>query len=135
MRNRKMLQEKFAYHMISDELRIRPESQDKAFMDKVLDTMKRNYSNAEYGIEDFTADMGISRSPLYKKIQSLTGTSVGELLRNYRLNMAKEILTSNSGRTLTIAEVAYKVGFNDPKYFTRCFTKHFNVPPSKFAGE
>ena len=104
-------------------------------MDKVLDTMKRNYSNAEYGIEDFTADMGISRSPLYKKIQSLTGTSVGELLRNYRLNMAKEILTSNSGRTLTIAEVAYKVGFNDPKYFTRCFTKHFNMPPSKFAGE
>ena len=71
----------------------------------------------------------------YKKTQELTGTAIGELLRNYRLNIAKEILISKTGHTLNISEIAYQVGFNDPKYFTRCFTKHFNVPPSKFTGK
>ena len=70
-----------------------------------------------------------------KKAQELTGTAIGELLRNYRLNIAKEILISKTGHTLNISEIAYQVGFNDPKYFTRCFTKHFNVPPSKFTGK
>ncbi len=135
LRNRKRLQEKFAYHMISEELHIKPGTQDQAFMDKILNLLKKNYSNAEYGVDEFSADMGISRSLLYKKTQELTGTAIGELLRNYRLNIAKEILISKTGHTLNISEIAYQVGFNDPKYFTRCFTKHFNVPPSKFTGK
>lgn len=135
LRNRKRLQEKFAYHMISEELHIKPGTQDQAFMDKLLDLLKKNYSNAEYGVDEFSVDMGISRSLLYKKTQELTGTAIGELLRNYRLNIAKEILISKTGHTLNISEIAYQVGFNDPKYFTRCFTKHFNVPPSKFTGK
>lgn len=135
LRNRKRLQEKFAYHMISEELHIKPGTQDQAFMDKLLDLLRKNYSNAEYGVDEFSIDMGISRSLLYKKTQELTGTAIGELLRNYRLNVAKEILISKTGHTLNISEIAYQVGFNDPKYFTRCFTKHFNVPPSKFTGK
>ena len=135
LRNRKRLQEKFAYHMISEELHIKPGTQDQAFMDKLLDLLKKNYSNAEYGVDEFSVDMGISRSLLYKKTQELTGTAIGELLRNYRLNIAKEILISKTEHTLNISEIAYQVGFNDPKYFTRCFTKHFNVPPSKFTGK
>ncbi|WP_443688602.1 two-component regulator propeller domain-containing protein [Paraprevotella xylaniphila] len=135
LRNRKRLQEKFAYHMISEELHIKAGTQDQAFMDKLLDLLKKNYSNAEYGVDEFSVDMGISRSLLYKKTQELTGTAIGELLRNYRLNIAKEILISKTGHTLNISEIAYQVGFNDPKYFTRCFTKHFNVPPSKFTGK
>lgn len=135
LRNRKRLQEKFAYHMISEELHIKTGTQDQAFMDKLLDLLKKNYSNAEYGVDEFSVDMGISRSLLYKKTQELTGTAIGELLRNYRLNIAKEILISKTGHTLNISEIAYQVGFNDPKYFTRCFTKHFNVPPSKFTGK
>lgn len=135
LRNRKRLQEKFAYHMISEELHIKTGTQDQAFMDKLLDLLKKNYSNAEYGVDEFSVDMGISRSLLYKKTQELTGTAIGELLRNYRLNIAKEILISKTGHTLNISKIAYQVGFNDPKYFTRCFTKHFNVPPSKFTGK
>ena len=100
LRNRKRLQEKFAYHMISEELHIKAGTQDQAFMDKLLDLLKKNYSNAEYGVDEFSVDMGISRSLLYKKTQELTGTAIGELLRNYRLNIAKEILISKTGNAL-----------------------------------
>ena len=130
--NRRKMQERFAYHMVSDELHINPDTYDKDFMNKVLDTIKKNYTNANYGVDEFVTDMGMSRSLLYKKIQSLTGIPIGEMLRNYRLNIAKEILSGRSGMTLNISEVAYQVGFNDPKYFTRCFTKHFKMSPSKF---
>lgn len=64
-------------------------------------------------------------------MQSLTGQSAGQFIRNYRLNLARELLLKNRvNRTMNISEIAYEVGFNDPKYFTRCFTKHFNVTPS-----
>lgn len=64
-------------------------------------------------------------------MQSLTGQSAGQFIRNYRLNLARELLLRNRvNRTMNISEIAYEVGFNDPKYFTRCFTKHFNVTPS-----
>ncbi|MBO4944641.1 MAG: helix-turn-helix transcriptional regulator, partial [Muribaculaceae bacterium] len=68
---------------------------------------------------------------LNKKLQSLMGQSAGQLVRNYRLNMAREIIIKNrKTRALNISEIAYEVGFNDSKCFTSCFTKHFNITPS-----
>lgn len=69
-------------------------------------------------------------------MQSLTGQSAGQFIRNYRLNLARELLLKNKvNRTMNISEIAYEVGFNDPKYFTRCFTKHFNVTPSSLLED
>ena len=61
-----------------------------------------------------------------KKMQNLTGQSAGQFMRNYRLNLARELIIRNRlTHNMNISEIAYEVGFNDPKYFTRCFTKHF----------
>lgn len=69
-------------------------------------------------------------------MRSLTGQSAGQFIRNYRLNLARELLLKNKvTRTMNISEIAYEVGFNDPKYFTRCFTKHFNVTPSSLLDD
>lgn len=69
-------------------------------------------------------------------MQSLTGQSAGQFIRNCRLNLARELLLKNKvTRTMNISEIAYEVGFNDPKYFTRCFTKHFNVTPSSLLED
>lgn len=69
-------------------------------------------------------------------MQSLTRQSAGQFIRNYRLNLARELLLKNKvNRTMNISEIAYEVGFNDPKYFTRCFTKHFNVTPSSLLED
>ena len=86
---------------------------------------------SRFEVSDFCEAVGVSKSLLNKKLQNLIGQSAGQFIRNYRLNIARELILKNrETKNMNIAEVAYEVGFNDPKYFTRCFTKHFNVTPS-----
>ena len=107
------------------------ESADKRFMDKVMEVVKDNFRNSYWEVSDFVDAMGVSKSLVNKKMQTLTGQSAGQFIRNYRLNIARELLGRNAKtKGLNISEVAYEVGFNDPKYFTRCFTKQFGVTPS-----
>ena len=74
--------------------------------------------------------MGMSRSMLNEKIQNTLGLSIAQFIRTYRLNVAKEIISNGTDTDKNISEIAYEVGFNDPKYFTRCFTKEFGATPS-----
>ena len=105
-------------------------------MNKAIEVVKENYKNSYYEVNDFVESMGVSRSLVYRKIQSLTGQSAGHFIRNYRLNIAHELILKNkTTRNMNISEIAYEVGFNDPKYFTRCFTKHFQITPSTLMGK
>jgi AraC-like DNA-binding protein len=66
----------------------------------------------------------------------LSGKSAGQFIRIYRLNLAYNLILHNKGtNNKTISDIAYAVGFNDPKYFTRCFTQQFNITPSKLMEE
>lgn len=131
LENRKRFQEKFSYSMDVDALNIETESSDKKFLDKAMRIVKENYKNPYYEISDFIEAMGVSKSLMNKKMQNLTGQSAGQFMRNYRLNIARELIQRNQmTHNMNISEIAYEVGFNDPKYFTRCFTKHFEMTPS-----
>nr|WP_239059564.1 two-component regulator propeller domain-containing protein [Bacteroides sp. 224] len=131
LENRKRYQKRFAMSMEVKELQIEEESSDKKFLDKALDILKANYKNSYYEASDFIEAMGVSKSLLNKKMQSLTGQSIGQFIRNYRLSIARELIERNKiTKNLNISEIAYEVGFNDPKYFTRCFTKRYNTTPS-----
>ncbi len=131
LENRRRLQQKFSISMEVDTLNIDCESADKRFMDKVMEVVKDNFRNSYWEVSDFVDAMGVSKSLVNKKMQTLTGQSAGQFIRNYRLNIARELLGRNAKtKGLNISEVAYEVGFNDPKYFTRCFTKQFGVTPS-----
>ena len=78
-----------------------------------------------------TAMVGISRVYLYKKLLSLTGKSPLEFIRSVRLQRAAQLLDKSQ---LTVAEVAYQVGFNNPKYFARYFKLEFHMLPSVYAA-
>jgi len=131
LENRRRYQRKFSLEMNVDVLPIDEESNDKKFLNRIMEVVKQNYKNSYFDISDFTEAMGVSKSLLNKKLQNLTGQSAGQFIRNYRLNIARELILKNrETKNLNISEVAYEVGFNDPKYFTRCFTKHFNITPS-----
>lgn len=126
----------FAERMDTSVLNISNESQDKKFLDKALDILKNNYTNPDFDVTEFIDSMAISRSLLHKKLTTLAGQSASRFIRTYRLNMAREILLQNrESHSLNISEIAYQVGFNDPKYFTRCFTRHFGIQPSAFRDE
>jgi len=134
--NRKRYQRQFALKMDVEALNIEEESSDKKFLNKAFETIKNNYKNSSYELGDFIEAMGMSKSLLNKKMQNLTGQSIGQFIRNYRLTIARELIEKNkTTKNMNISEIAYKVGFNDPKYFTRCFTKRYNTSPSSLMKE
>ena len=136
LENRKRYQKKFAIAMDVDTLNMEEESGDKKFLNRIMDVVKENYKNSYFEVSDFCEAAGVSKSLLNKKLQSLIGQSAGQFIRNYRLNIARELLLKNrENKNMNIAEIAYEVGFNDPKYFTRCFTKYFNTTPSSLLNE
>ena len=106
----------------------------KPFMERVMEIMEANYMNSEFGVQEFCDALGMSRTVASKHLNAEVGVPAGQFIRNYRLNMAKELLSAKTGNR-NITEIAYKVGFNDPKYFTRCFAKMFGMSPSAFIGE
>jgi len=133
---RKRIQLNFAENMDPDALNFDDESLDKKFIDKALKVIKENYTNSDFDVTEFMDAMGISRSLLHKKLKNLAGQSASRFIRIYRLNIARELIIKNRvNHSLNISEIAYEVGFNDPKYFTRCFTKHFGIQPSSFFDD
>lgn len=107
-------------------------SMDEQFIQKVLVLVEKNISNAEYTVEELSRDLGMSRTLLYKKIISLTGKSPLEFIRSFRLKRAAQLLIKSQ---LHVSEVAFKVGFNDTKYFRKHFKNEFGVIPSKYLED
>lgn len=134
--NRRRCHIRFKTDMVVDDLNIDNDSSDKKFIDMAMRIVKENYQNSYYEVSDFIEAMGVSKSLLNKKMQTLTGQSAGQFIRNYRLNIAHSIIIKNrQTHNSNISDIAYMVGFNDPKYFTRCFTKQFGTPPSAMMEE
>jgi AraC-like DNA-binding protein len=106
----------------------------KSFMERVTEVMEQNYMNSEFGIAELAETLGLSRTLLSKRLNVETGQSTGQFIRNYRLSVAKSMILENPGNR-NITEIAYRVGFNDPKYFTRCFTRRYGNSPSSYSGE
>ena len=93
--------------------------------------MEINMSSPDCSVETMSRDMGMSRTHLYKKMMALTGLSPQEFIRSMRLKRGAMLLNSSQ---LTISEIAFMVGFNNPKYFTRHFKNEFGVLPSKYIA-
>lgn len=133
---RKKFKAQFLTTINSKDLDLKMESKNEKFMKSILNIMHENYSNPEYEVDSFVQDMGYSKTLVNKKLQELVGMSIGQYIRNYRLNIAQKTLNNLSLESdLNISDVAYSVGFNDPKYFTRCFKEHFGVLPSSFLSK
>ena len=110
-------------------------NKDSDFSFKLLDTIQRMYKDPDLDVHALADAMGMSRSLLNDKIQVTLGQSIAQFIRTYRLNVAKEMICNGTNKDMNISEIAYEVGFNDPKYFTRCFTKEFDATPSDLFRE
>jgi signal transduction histidine kinase/DNA-binding response OmpR family regulator len=111
------------------ELKITP--LDEQFVKSAIEYVEKNVSNAEYSVEDLCRDLALSRTLFFKKMISLTGKSPLEFIRTIRMQQAAQLLEKSQ---LTVAEVAYKVGFNNPKYFAKYFKEIYHVLPSAYAA-
>lgn len=102
--------------------------QDKELIDRVVAIVKEHLLDSDFSINEICQELDMSRSTVYGKIKVLTGHGLNDLIKTIRLNEAYELLLS---RELNVSEVAYRVGFSDPKYFSTCFKKQFGISPTK----
>src|SRR5690606_7276588 len=92
---------------------------------------EENLADPHFSVERFSREVGMSRVHLYKKLLSLTGKTPIEFIRIIRLQRAGQLLEKSQ---LSVSEIAYQVGFNNPKYFSKYFKDQFNILPSVYAG-
>jgi DNA-binding response OmpR family regulator/nitrogen-specific signal transduction histidine kinase len=102
---------------------------DQKLLNQTLDLINKNMMDSEFNVEKLSAELGISRVYLYKKLSSLTGKTPVELIRSVKLRKAAELLIKSQ---LSVSEIAYEVGFNDPRYFSKQFKNEFNMLPTTY---
>ncbi len=105
-------------------------SLDEKFLNKALKVVEDNIGNSEFSVEKMSRELGVSRGHLYNKLTALTGKTPVEFIRVMRLKRAAQFLQKSQ---LTVSEIAFKVGFNDPKYFSKYFKEEFGIVPSEYA--
>lgn len=114
----------------SQEVKEKLEAHEHHFMDELMKVVEAHFTNPDFGVEQLCEEMGMSRSALSRKLKEEVGTSALQFIRNYRLDIARHQIMEAKG-DLNISTLAYNVGFNDPKYFTRCFSTRYGVAPSQ----
>lgn len=126
---REKLKEKYSQEPGMVHVAMYTTDKDKEFVRRLTAVIEANMERADFSIEEFAQIMKSSRTTFYNKVRGVTGYSPVEYLRIIRMKKAAELLLSKD-EELTVAEVSYKVGFNDPLYFSKCFKAQFGISPS-----
>jgi YesN/AraC family two-component response regulator len=103
------------------------ETPDDKFIKQLLGLIEKYIADPNFDISKLSSEMGMSRPVLYRKVKALTDLSIIEFIRTVRMNRAAQLLKTGQYR---VSEVAFEVGFSDPKYFRKCFKEQFNINPS-----
>ncbi len=104
-------------------------SLDEQFLTDAVKIIEGNLSDSEFNVDTYSALLNLSKSSLYRKLKTMTDLSPNEFIRNIRLKHACQMLKDPS---ITISEVAYSVGFTDPRYFSTCFRNEFGMTPTEY---
>ena len=102
---------------------------DRKFIHEFMAIVESNMDNEDFSVEHICKSIGISRIQLYRKVKALLDINVNDYILNTRLQKAKYLLQNEE---MTIGEVAYKVGFSTPAYFSRVFKSKFGITPKGF---
>lgn len=103
---------------------------DKEFLDKVVAVIEENMENSDFTNDLLYDKMNTTQSTMYRRLKSLTGLSPNEMIRDVRIKKACELLKT---KDMQVSEVAYAVGFTDPKYFSLIFKKVKGISPKKYV--
>jgi signal transduction histidine kinase/ligand-binding sensor domain-containing protein/AraC-like DNA-binding protein len=109
-----------------------PSIKDENFITEVIKIIDKHLDNSNFEKEDLLREANMSHSSMYRKLKSLTNLSPNEFIRKIRLQRSLNMLADPD---LNISQVAYSVGFSDPKYFSLCFRKAFKISPTEFKDK
>lgn len=102
---------------------------DEQFMQKVMEFIEEQMDNAELTIDEFAEHLMLSRTIFYRKLKSIIGLTPVDFIREVRIKRAAQLIDSGE---YNFSQVAYMTGFNDPKYFSKCFKKVVGITPSEY---
>lgn len=103
---------------------------DEDFLERAFSCINQHLDDSDYSQNDFIRDMAVSRTTSFRKLKSLTGLTYTDFVKNVRLKAACRIMEEK--KNVRVSELAYAVGFNDPKYFSACFKKEFGMTPKEY---
>lgn len=104
--------------------------EDRQFANRLKDFVTKNIDNASLSVMDMAQAMNVSRTVLFVRMKHIFDSSPNNYLLNTRINYAKRLLSESSTR---VSDVAYRCGFSDPKYFSRCFKKLTGMLPKEYV--
>lgn len=105
-------------------------SMDESFIQKAVDCVNAHLGDFDFEHSQFLSEMGMARTTLADKLKQLTGLTPSGFINNVRLQAAARLIDEK--KKIRISDLAYAVGFNDPKYFTLLFRKKFGVSPREY---
>jgi AraC-like DNA-binding protein len=126
---RKQLVEKFSKDSNYIPENIKISQIDQGFLEKFVKLVEDNIDNSELSGDLLACELGMSKGNLYKKLKSVTGMTVNIFMRTIRLKLAARLLDQGN---YNISEVAYAVGFSNPKYFSTCFSELYSMSPKEY---
>ena len=104
---------------------------DRQFMERMMAFMETHMDHAELTVDEMASAMDMSRSILYRKLKSIVGLSPIDFIRAIRIKRAMQLIDTGE---FTFSQVAYMTGFDDPKYFGKCFKKQLGITPSEYKA-
>jgi signal transduction histidine kinase/ligand-binding sensor domain-containing protein/DNA-binding response OmpR family regulator len=128
---RKKLQSRYAVNALIDVKTPKTETTDKTliFLNKVVKAVQEHIDDSTFGATELAQHLAMSDSQLYRKLKAISNTSTAIFIRQVRLEKAKDLLKTTD---LSISEIAYATGFNDPNWFSKAFKEEFKASPSEF---
>ena len=127
--NRQKIRQKFANSESIDASKLASNPLDENLVGQLSELIEQNLDNPELNVELLASEVGLSRSQLTRKLNSIAGMAPGQFIQNFKLKKAAHLLKTTN---LNISEVAYQTGFSDPKYFSRNFKKLFGLTPLEY---
>ena len=123
--------------IFNQEIKIEPSrititSLDQQLIEKAIAIVEDNINETEFSVEELASSLNISRSYFYKKMIKITGKKPIEFIKTIRMNRAQQLLTESQ---MQISEIAYILGYNSPKVFSKHFKDEFNISPSEFIRQ
>lgn len=105
-------------------------SPDNEFLQRAIECVNKHLDDTEFDRDAFAREMGASASTLYNKLRATTGMNVTNFIRDIRMKSIDGIIKANPD--LRVSDLAYRIGFKDPKYFATIFKKEFGMQPKEY---
>ena len=132
IKTRQDLKKEYSKLITTAPVDVQIDSNDEKFVKKLIKIIEENINNNLLFVEFLASEIGMSRANLYRKVQLILNDTPVNFIKTIKLKRAAQLLKQNK---MYISEVAYMTGFNNQKYFSKCFSKEYGVSPTEYIKQ